>query len=115
MSTAHIGALFRSAEKDRGLAYEMRHAASLDRLVEIGAARGYRFTKDELDVCLERLPPALLTDDEMNGDELEMVSAGIGPLSASGPERQIAQEAANLRITPSGPASRAAATDATAM
>jgi predicted ribosomally synthesized peptide with nif11-like leader len=82
MSTAHIEALMRSAEKDRALAHEMRYATSLERLVEIGAARGYRFTKDELDVYLERLPPPLLIDDELDDDELAMVTAGMGGLSA---------------------------------
>ena len=65
MSTAHIDALIRNAEKDRALAYQMRHAASAQRLIELGVARGYRFTEDELDVYLERLPPSLLTDNEM--------------------------------------------------
>ena len=65
MSTAHIDALIRTAEKDRVLAYQMRHAASLQRLIEIGVARGYRFTEDELDISLERLPPALLNHNEM--------------------------------------------------
>jgi hypothetical protein len=82
MSTAHIEALMRSAEKDRALAHEMRYATSLERLVEIGAARGYRFTKDELDVYLERLPPPLLIDDELDDDDWAMVTAGMGGLSA---------------------------------
>jgi hypothetical protein len=88
MSTAHIEALMRSAEKDRALAHEMRYATSLERLVEIGAARGYRFTKDELDVYLERLPPPLLIDDELD-DELAMVTAGIGGLSAPAASLQV--------------------------
>ena len=93
MSMAHIEALMRSAEKDRALAHEMRYASSLERLVEIGAARGYRFTKDELDVYLERLPPALLTDDELDDEDLAMITGGLGTgLTTSAPATALQQK-----------------------
>ena len=57
MSTENIDALIRSAKDDRALADELRHAGALAKMVQIGAARGYDFTQDELKAYLE-LPPS---------------------------------------------------------
>lgn len=65
MSTEHIDALIRSAEEDRALADELRHAGGLEKLVQIGAEHGYDFTQDELDRYLERQSAEGLSEQEL--------------------------------------------------
>ena len=79
MSLAHIVALIRNAEQDRALADALREAGGLKTLVEIGAARGYAFTEDEIAAYLDQVAP-----DELSDEELSAVSGGTGNLTAEG-------------------------------
>ena len=71
MSTENIYALIRSAKTDRALADDLRHAGSLEKLVQIAAERGYEFTQDELEAYFE-----LRLSEDLSEQSLDGVAGG---------------------------------------
>lgn len=79
MSTENFESLIRSAQHDRVLTEQLRSAPDLGQLVQIGAARGYQFTADELMRYFRDLEAG-----ELSEAELGLVSGGSDRMTSEG-------------------------------